>query len=72
MVLVAALLVAGLTTLVFFIRAGGAGPGNWPVQFELGTSDNGVLFQFSRDVVEGYPLDWTFSPQVFVLSLIHI
>jgi hypothetical protein len=68
----ASLGVAALTAAVFLIRAGGTGPNNWPVLFELGSSDNGVLFQFARDVFAGRPLDWSFSPQVFVFPEIPI
>lgn len=64
----AALAVAGLTALVFVIRAGGdpADAATWPITWELRSSDNGPLFQFLQDVVAGRPLDWSFSPQVFV------
>jgi hypothetical protein len=58
-----------LAALVFLIRAGGApdDPATWPIQWELRSSDNGVLFQFWQDVATGRPLDWSFSPQVFVV-----
>ncbi|HEX4057930.1 MAG TPA: hypothetical protein VHX87_06410 [Galbitalea sp.] len=72
LVAAAALGVAGVTAAVFLIRAGGSGPSNWPVNFELGSSDNGVLFQFAGDVFHGRPLDWSFSPQVFVFPEIPI
>jgi len=66
-VLLAATLVAGaLTALVFLIRAGSEGPSNWPVGWELRSSDNGVLFQLLQDVAAGRTLDWSFSPQVYV------
>jgi hypothetical protein len=60
--------VAALTALVFLMRAGGD-PGDaasWPITWELRSSDNGTLFQFWSDVVAGRPLDWSFSPQVYV------
>jgi hypothetical protein len=63
-----ALAVAVLTALVFLARAGGD-PGDaatWPITWELRSSDNGTLFQFWTDVAAGRPLDWSFSPQVFV------
>lgn len=63
-----AVLVAALTALVFLIRAGGD-PGDaatWPITWELRSSDNGPLFQLLQDAVAGRPLDWSFSPQVFV------
>lgn len=60
--------VAVLTALVFLVRAGGTpdDAATWPIQWELRSSDNGVLFQFLQDVAAGRPLDWSFSPQVFV------
>jgi hypothetical protein len=64
-----ALLIAALTALVFLMRAGGD-PGDaatWPITWELRSSDNGTLFQFWLDVAAGRELDWSFSPQVFVL-----
>lgn len=64
-----AVVVAALTALVFLMRAGGD-PGDaatWPISWELRSSDNGTLFQFWTDVVAGRPLDWSFSPQVFVV-----
>ncbi len=63
-----ALAVAALTALVFLMRAGGD-PGDaasWPITWELRSSDNGTLFQFWSDVAVGRPLDWSFSPQVYV------
>jgi hypothetical protein len=63
-----ALVVGALTALVFVMRAGGD-PGDaatWPITWELRSSDNGTLFQFWQDVAAGRPLDWSFSPQVFV------
>ncbi len=67
-VVAAALVVGALTALVFLIRAGGdpADAATWPITWELRSSDNGPLFQFMQDVVAGRPLDWSFSPQVFV------
>lgn len=61
-------LVAALTAVVFLIRAGGdpADPATWPITWELRSSDNGTLFQFMQDAVAGRPLDWRFSPQVYV------
>ncbi|CAN5386810.1 hypothetical protein BH11ACT3_BH11ACT3_11220 [soil metagenome] len=69
-----ALLIAGLTTLVVLTRAGGLNtdPANWLVQWELRSSDNGVLFQVMQDVVARRPLDWSFSPQVFVFPELPI
>lgn len=57
-----------LAALVFLVRAGGDpdAPSTWPIQWELRSSDNGVLFQFLQDAAAGRPLDWSFSPQVFV------
>jgi hypothetical protein len=68
----AAVVVAALTAAVFLIRAGGTGATNWPIGFELRSSDNGVLFQFAQDVFSGRSLDWSFSPQVFVFPEIPI
>jgi hypothetical protein len=53
---------------VFLIRAGGdpADAATWPITWELRSSDNGSLFQFLQDAVAGRPLDWRFSPQVYV------
>lgn len=65
-VLVAMFAAALLTTLVFVVRAGDAGSSNWPVNWELWSSDNGVLFQLLQDVAAGRALDWSFSPQVYV------
>ena len=64
-----ALAVGMLTTLVFLVRAGGHpdAASTWPIQWELRSSDNGVLFQFFQDGAAGRPLDWSFSPQVFVV-----
>jgi hypothetical protein len=67
-----ALLIAAMTVLVFLVRAGDSGATNWPEQFELRSSDNGVLFQFAQDVFAGRNLDWSFSPQVFVFPEIPI
>jgi hypothetical protein len=71
-VALAALLVAAVTALIFLIRAGDPGGTNWPIDFELRSSDNGVLFQFAQDVFRGRALDWSFSPQVFVFPEIPI
>lgn len=70
----AAVLVAGLTTVIVLVRAGGdpADAATWPITWELRSSDNGVLFQFMQDVVAGRPLDWSFSPQVFVFPELPI
>ncbi|MBU4465537.1 MAG: hypothetical protein KKH75_06795, partial [Actinobacteria bacterium] len=62
----ATLLIAGLTVLIFLVRAGGVGETAWPVEWELDNSDNGVLFQFVHDLLSGHHLDWSFSPQVYV------
>ena len=67
-----ALTIAAVTALIFLIRAGDPGASNWPIHFDLGSSDNGVLFQFAQDVFRGRPLDWSFSPQVFVFPEIPI
>lgn len=75
LVIVAAVLaVAALTALVFLIRAGGdpVDAATWPITWELRSSDNGPLFQFLQDVVAGRPLDWSFSPQVFVFPELPI
>jgi hypothetical protein len=68
----ATLAIGAVTALVFLIRAGDPGASNWPITFELRSSDNGVLFQFAQDVFGGRPLDWSFSPQVFVFPEIPI
>jgi hypothetical protein len=68
----AVILVAGLTALVFLVRAGAPDTTNWPIDWELRSSDNGVLFQFAQDVFAGRSLDWSFSPQVFVFPEIPI
>jgi hypothetical protein len=68
----ATLAIAAATALIFLIRAGGPGASNWPIHFDLRSSDNGVLFQFAQDVVRGRALDWSFSPQVFVFPEIPI
>ena len=68
----ATILVAAITALIFLIRAGDPGASNWPIQFDLRSSDNGVLFQFAQDVFRGRQLDWSFSPQVFVFPEIPI
>jgi hypothetical protein len=67
-VLGAVVVVAALTALVFLTRAGGdaADAANWPIGWELRSSDNGTLFQFMQDAVAGRPLEWRFSPQVYV------
>lgn len=71
---VGAAVVAVLTALVVLIRAGGnpSDAANWLVQWELRSSDNGPLFQFLQDVVAGRPLDWVFSPQVYVFPELPI
>jgi hypothetical protein len=66
------LAIAAVTALVFLVRAGDPGGTNWPTDFELRSSDNGVLFQFSQDVFGGRALDWSFSPQVYVFPEIPI
>jgi len=71
-VALAALGIAVVVALVFLVRAGDPGATNWPVHFELRSSDNGVRFQFAQDVFAGRPLDWSFSPQVFVFPEIPI
>src|SRR5580704_15353002 len=68
----ATILIAAATALIFLIRAGDPGATNWPIHFELRSSDNGVLFQFAQDVFSGRSLDWSFSPQVFVFPEIPI
>ena len=68
----ATILIAALTALVFLVRAGDPSGTNWPIHFELRSSDNGVLFQFAQDVFRGRNLDWSFSPQVFVFPEIPI
>ena len=64
--------VGAITALIFLIRAGDPGATNWPIHFDLRSSDNGVLFQFAQDVFRGRALDWSFSPQVFVFPEIPI
>src|ERR1700761_8314597 len=64
--------VAVVTAAIFLLCAGNTGDANWPISFELRSSDNGVLFQFSQDVLGGRALDWSFSPQVFVFPEIPI
>lgn len=73
-VVVAAAAVAVATVLVFLVRAGGdpADAATWPITWELRSSDNGVLFQVMQDLVAGRPLDWSFSPQVFVVPELPI
>lgn len=68
----ATVLIAAATALIFLIRAGDSSGTNWPIHFELRSSDNGVLFQFAQDVFRGRALDWSFSPQVFVFPEIPI
>ena len=67
-VVVGAGVMGGVTALVVLLRAGGnpQDAANWLVQWELRSSDNGVLFQLMQDLAAGRPLDWSFSPQVFV------
>jgi hypothetical protein len=67
-----AVAVAALTALVFLVRAGDVGDGNWPANWDLRISDNGVLFQVAADVFSGHSLDWSFSPQVYVFPEIPI
>lgn len=61
-----------LTSIVFLNRAGSSFEQNWPAKWELSNSDNGVLFQFSKDVFTGQKLEWGFSPQVYVFPEIPI
>ncbi len=65
-VVAAVIVVGAVTALVFLVRAGDIGDANWPVTWNLRSSDNGVLFQVMQDVVAGRRLDWSFSPQVFI------
>lgn len=66
-------LAVGLSTaLVFLLRAADPGQANWPVTWELRSSDNGVLFQVLHDVFAGRTLDWSFSPQVYVFPELPI
>lgn len=55
-----------ITGVVVLVRAGGTDYLNWPVNWELGNSDSGVLYQVFQDVFAGRPLDWNFSGQVYV------
>jgi hypothetical protein len=71
-VIAATLVVAAVTVVVFLLCAGNPTGADWPISFELRSSDNGVLFQFSQDVFDGRALDWSFSPQVFVFPEIPI
>lgn len=64
--------VALITALVFLARAADPGEANWPVTWELRSSDNGVLFQVLQDAFAGRPLDWSFSPQVYVFPELPI
>ena len=64
--------VVAVVAIVFLLRAGDAGAANWPVNWELRSSDNGTLFEVIRDAVEGRTLDWSFSPQVFVFPELPI
>lgn len=57
---------------MFLVRAGDATESNWPVTWELRSSDNGVLFQVMQDVAAGRALDWSFSPQVYVFPELPI
>lgn len=68
-VLAVTLGMAAAAVLVVLARAGGdpADAATWPITWELRSSDNGVLFQVLQDVAAGRPLDWAFSPQVFVV-----
>ncbi|MEJ1230015.1 MAG: hypothetical protein WDM88_04285 [Galbitalea sp.] len=68
----AALAIAAVAALVYLVRAGDPGATNCAIDFELRSSDNGVLFQFAQDVFAGRALDWSFSPQVFVFPEIPI
>lgn len=63
---------AAATALLFLVRAGDAGQSNWPVTWELRSSDNGVLFQVMQDLFAGRELDWSFSPQVYVFPEIPL
>lgn len=56
--------VAVATAIVFLIRAGDPGAANWPVTWELRSSDNGGLFQILQDIAAGRPLEWSFGPQL--------
>lgn len=71
-VVVAAIAFAALTAAVFLVRAGDPGWANWPVTWELRSSDNGVLFQVLQDLFAGRQLDWSFSPQVYVFPELPI
>jgi len=71
-VLVGTLGAALLTAFAFLARAGDPGANNWPVFWELRSSDNGVLFQVVQDVFAGRVLDWSFSPQVYVFPELPI
>ncbi|HLP22479.1 MAG TPA: hypothetical protein VK139_00345 [Microbacteriaceae bacterium] len=61
-----------LTIGVYLARAGAAPSDNWPSSLNLLSSDNGILFEVSRDIVRGVTLDWSFSPQVYVFPEIPI
>jgi len=68
-----AALVALLTAFVFLVRAGDpTTASNWPVDWELRNSDNGVIFQLLQDVFAGRRLDWSFSPQVYIFPELPI
>ena len=65
-------LAALLTTAVFAVRGLGDAARNWPVTYELSSSDNGVLFQLASDLFAGRPLDWSFSPQTYTFPELPI
>lgn len=60
------------TIAVYLIRATGTPESNWPVMYNLTSSDNGVLYQLVQDVFAGRALDWSFSPQTFTFPEIPI
>lgn len=64
--------VAALTAGVYLARAGAPFDHNWPANYNLTSSDNGVLFQLAHDVFSGFTLDWSFSPQVYIFPEIPI
>lgn len=71
-VVAAFLFVAALTAASYLARAGAPFGDNWPANYNLTSSDNGILFQFAHDLFSGFTLDWSFSPQVYVFPEIPL
>lgn len=64
--------VALATVVVYLVRATGSLSSNWPVTYNLASSDNGVLYQLMQDLFAGRTLDWSFSPQTYTFPEIPI